>query len=124
MNREIYLALDDCRLIEKRQINEVERHQERFELTEGQLAARTLRPPKPMEEATELSSDVQAALATLTDTQRRRFLLYHEHGLNHDQIAAVEGCKRQAVTQAIAAATEKIKIFFEGALPNRGLSEE
>jgi len=120
----VYLTLDACRLIEKGQENERGRHWERLELSEAQLAARTFQPPTPMEEAVAQSVDMQSALTTLTDTQRRRFLLYHEYGLNHDQIATVESCKRQAVTQSIAAAAEKIKLFFEGALPKGGLSEE
>ena len=81
VNREIYLALNQCRLVEKRQENEFDRHRERFKLSEAQLAARTFKPPLPMEEAVAQTADMQTALATLTDTQRRRFLLYHEHGI-------------------------------------------
>ena len=111
---EVYLALDQCRLVDKRQVNEVERHWERYELTEGQLAARTLRPPKSMEEAVVQTVDMQAALASLTDAQRRRFLLYHEHGFNMEQIAGVEGCSHPAVLKSIAIAQEKLEKYFSG----------
>ena len=37
INREIYLALEDCRLIEKGQENERGRHRERFALTAGRI---------------------------------------------------------------------------------------
>ena len=118
--REVYLALEDCRLTEKRQENEFDRHRERFELSEAQLAERTLRPPLPMEEAVTQKVDMQAALATLTDTQRRRFLLYHEHGLSYEQIAAVEGCKLQVVARSIDTAKLKLKNFFDEGGEKRG----
>jgi len=120
----VYLALDQCRLVEKRQENERVRHRERFELSEAQLAARTLRPPLPMEEAVVQAVDMQAALATLTETQRRRFLLYHEHGLNYEQIAAVEGCKFQVIARSIEAAKVKLKNYFDEGVKKGGLSEE
>ena len=112
INREIYLALEDCRLIEKGQENERGRHWERFRLSEGQLAARTLRPQRPMEEAVTLTADMQSALSTLTDTQRRRFLLYHEHELDFSQIAHIEGCYHSAVIKSISAAQDKLKKYF------------
>ena len=107
----VYLALDACRLIEKGQENERGRHWERFKLSEAQLAARTLRPQKPMEEAVAQAVDMQSALAMLTDTQRRRFLLYHDHGLSYEQIATIEGCKLQVVARSIDAAKSKLKNF-------------
>jgi RNA polymerase sigma-70 factor (ECF subfamily) len=57
---------------------------------------------------------MQDALATLTETQRRRFLLYHEHGLCCEQIAAVDGCTHPAVLKAISAAQEKLEKYFSG----------
>jgi DNA-directed RNA polymerase specialized sigma24 family protein len=118
--REVYLALDQCRLAEKKQQNETERHMERLELSEGQLAARALRPQKPMEEAVAEAVDMQAAIATLTDAQRRRFLLYHEHGLNYEQIAQAENLSKQAIAQSIARAEEVLKKFFEDGVDKRG----
>jgi len=111
---EVYLALDQCRLVEKRQENERGRHRERFELSEAQLAARTLSPPLPMEEAVAQAMDMQAALATLTDTQRRRFLLYHEHGLGYEQIAQAENRFISTIVESIATASKKLKNFLEG----------
>jgi DNA-directed RNA polymerase specialized sigma24 family protein len=114
IDRETYLALDGCRKHEQRQQKFFERHVEHLELSENQLAARTLRPPKPVEEAVAQAVDMQAALATLTDAQRRRFLLYHAHGLNHRQLAQAEGCSTTAAANSIAAAKAKLKRFFEG----------
>ena len=112
----VYLALDACRLIEKGQENERGRHWERFKLSEAQLAARTHRPQKPMEEAVVQAVDMQAALATLTEAQRRRFLLYYDHGLSYEQIAKAENRALNAIVQSINAAEEKLKNFFEGSM--------
>jgi RNA polymerase sigma factor (sigma-70 family) len=111
---ETYLALDACRKHEQRQRKFFERHIEHLELSENQLAARTLRPPKPVEEAAAQAVDMHAALAALTDTQRRRFLLYHAHGLNYRQLAQAEGCSTTAAEASVAAAKAKLKKFFEG----------
>ena len=109
INYEIYLALEDYRLIEKRQENEFDRHREHFQLSEAQLAARTLRPPQPMEEAVAQALDMQAALDELPPDQRRRFLLSHEMGLSFSEIARDENLSRQAIAQSIGRAEEKIK---------------
>jgi len=114
ISREVYLALEDCRRHEQRQARSDERHEERFALSEGQLAERQARPPLLLEDSVVLAADMQAALATLTDTQRRRFLLYQEHNLSFEQIAIVEGCTHPAVLKALATAQEKLKKYFSG----------
>jgi len=112
--RAVYLALDDCRKHEQRQIRSGERHVENSRLSEEQLAERASVSSTPLDVAVSLSLDLQAALAALTDTQRRRFLLYHEHGLNYEQIAAVEDCSHPAVLKSIAIAQEKLEKYFSG----------
>ena len=107
--REVYLALEDCRRDTNRQIASIKRHQERFDLSEGQLAARATASSAGMEERVEM----RAALTALTETQRRRFILWYEHGLTHEQIAVVEGCSTRAVEYSVAAARESIKKYFD-----------
>ena len=111
---EVYLALVQFRREERRQANIFSRHLEHLELSEAQLAARMLMPPLPMEEAVAQTADMQAALAVLTETQRRRFLLYYEHGLTYEQIAHVEGCAYSATVKSIASAKEKVQKFISG----------
>jgi len=113
INREIYLALEDCRRHEQRQMKYFDRHIEHLELSEAQLAARALRLPQPMDEAAALAVDMRDALAALTETQRRRFLLYHAHGLNYRQLAEVEGCSTTAAENSVTAAKAKLQKFFE-----------
>jgi len=109
---EVYLAIDNYRREEIRQVNVIKRHRERFVPSENQLAARALSPSLPMEDAVQQTVDMQAALATLTETQRRRFLLYHEHSLSYEQIATVEGCTHPAVIKAVFTAQLKLKKYF------------
>ena len=49
------------------------------------------------------------AIAELPEMLKRRFLLYREFGLTYDQIAEIEGCKRQPVMRSVARAEEKIR---------------
>jgi len=114
--REVYLALEDCRRDANRQIVSIKRHQERLALSESQLAARASALPTAMEECVEM----RAALATLTETQWRRFMLYHAHGLSIEQIAQTENRAIHAIEQSINAATGKLKNFFEGGIEKQG----
>jgi len=113
IDRETFLMLDDCRRHERRLETFFDRHVGHLELSEAQLAARALRMSLPMDEAAALAVDMRDALATLTDTQRRRFLLYHAHGLNYRLLAQAEGCSTAAVSDSVAVATMKLKKFFE-----------
>ena len=109
---EVYLALDRCRLDEKRQKNISDRYLEHFDLFENQLAARMLVQPQTVEVVVEQAADMQAALATLTKAQQRRFSLYYMHGLSYEEIAKAENLSKQGVAQSIGRAIEKIKKFF------------
>ena len=114
----IYIALEECRKHENRQAHFVERHVEQVELSEAQLQLRMICQPKTVGEhfeEQEKSAKLQAAIESLPEIQRRRFLFY-EDGLTYKQIAVQEGCSKTAVFGSIKRATEKIRekiIFFE-----------
>ena len=110
--REVYMALDDCRRHEQRQARSDMRHIEQSLLSDEQLIERADKPPAPMDEAISLSLDLRAALPLLTETQRRRFLLYHAHGLTYEQIAIVEDCSARAVEYSVAAAKANLRKYF------------
>jgi len=112
IDKDVYLSLEACRRHEQRQIRSDERHIERSLLSDEQLAERAIIPPKSMDKSIALSLDLQAALLLLSETQRRRFLLCNAHGLNHEQIAAIEGCSARAVGKSIAAAKEQLKKYL------------
>ena len=112
VSREVYLALDDCRKHEKRQVHFIERHVERAELSEEQLQERMIRLLPTLElsmENREQAVHLYAAIESLPEIQRRRFLLYHEDGLTYQQIATQEGCTIMPIQRSIAGAEEKIR---------------
>ena len=89
-----------------------ERHTEQSELTDETLYNRALRPPKSIEETVfdSLRNELlQQIIAELPEIQRRRFVLHHEFGLTYEQIAEMEGCKRQPVTRSVERAKQKIR---------------
>lgn len=95
-----------------------ERHIEQSDLTEEMLNERALYKPDTVEEAVFDSwrdEHLRSAIRSLPETQRRRFILYHEFGLTYEQIAKMEGCSGtsafKAVHRAEAKIKEKIKIF-------------
>ena len=53
------------------------------------------------------------AMGTLTEVQRRRYLLYHVNGLTMREIADIEGTKHQSVVECLQAAEKKIKYFLK-----------
>jgi len=52
------------------------------------------------------------ALCTLTDVQRRRYLLYHVNGLTMREIADIEGVVHSKIQKSLEAAEKKIKKFL------------
>lgn len=120
VTREVYMALDECRRVEKRQKNAFDRHEEHMALTENQLSARLFNMLPPMEDTVAQAIELQAALAIITDTQRRRFLLYHEHGLTYEQIARAENHSKQAIAQSISKAEIALKNYFVQEVDKQG----
>ena len=93
-----------------------ERHIEQSDLTEETLYDRAFYPPKSVEDMAFDSlqnEQLRLAIQSLPETQRRRFVLYHEFGLTYEQIAEMEGCTFQATAKAVKSAELKIKNFFE-----------
>jgi RNA polymerase sigma-70 factor (ECF subfamily) len=111
VNREIYLALDDCRKHEKRQRSFYERHVEYSELTDETLNDRAKHTPKGVEEAiveAERDEAMHRAIAELPAIQRQRFLLYCEDGMTYAAIGCLEGCSATSVKKSVDIAKSKI----------------
>ena len=113
INREIYLALEDCRKKEKRQQKYFERYIEHLDLSEEQLAERIVNRPKPVEDIVTRALATQAALEMLSTNHRRRYLLYHREGLSFAQIGKLENCSKQAIAQSVGKAETKIKKYID-----------
>ena len=52
------------------------------------------------------------AMNTLTDAQRRRYLLYHVHGMTYREIGKAENANHKSVEESILAAEKKIHKFL------------
>lgn len=116
VSREVYIVIDECRRHEKRQKNFFDRYIEHSELMDETLLRRAFTPPLTIEEAInkeEMADALNAAIEGLPEVQRRRFVLYYEVGLTYEQIAEIEGCKRQPVSRSVERATEKIRKLME-----------
>lgn len=60
-------------------------------------------------EAREISQEIEIALDTLTETQRRRIKLYYFHGYNQSEIAVIEGASKQNIHKSIKQSLRKLK---------------
>jgi len=112
INREIYLALEDCRRKEKHQQKFFDRYIEHLDLSEEQLAARVADLPVLVDEIVTLAVATQSALAELPEGQRRRYLLHHREDLSFAKIGILENCSKQAIAQSVGKAEATIKNFF------------
>ena len=89
-----------------------ERRTEQSELTDETLYNRALNSQKAVEEIVfeNLQNEtLRMAIHGLPEIQRRRFILHHELSLTYEQIAKIEGSKRQPVTRSVERADEKIR---------------
>ena len=112
VSRPVYLEFLRFVKVERNLRRSDERHTEQSELTDETLYNRAAHPPKAVDEVVFDSlrdEHLRQAVAELPEIQRRRFVLYHEFGLTYEQIAQIEGCKRQPVTRSIERAEEKIR---------------
>ncbi len=94
-----------------------ERHIEQSDLSDELLSKRAVHPQKSIEDIiadAEWANALQSAIAELSETQRRRFVLYYYSELTYKQIAEMEGCSHVAVMRSI----EKAKAAIEKRIRN------
>ena len=112
----VFALFDAFELDDLSYLNEVDRHYEQSELTEGSLYDRAAHRPATVEESAMQSMEyaqLHRAISELPEIQRRRLLLYYFQGLTYEQIAGMEGCTFQAVAKSVAAAEKRLKIFLK-----------
>ena len=119
VSRPVYLEFLRFIRVERNLHRWDERHLEQSALTEEMLCIRALYPQKSVEETVydSLRNELfRLAIKSLSEVQRRRFVLHHELGLTYLQIAEMEGCTFQAVALAVKAARKKIRNYFRNRL--------
>lgn len=112
ITRELFEVLNRFELDDLSILNEWDRHIEHFEQTEQSLNRRTFFKAESVEETVLRSIEYEhlhRAISELSETQRRRLVLYYFEGLTYEQIAKKEGCKYQTVQESIYAALKKLK---------------
>ena len=103
INAAVFALFDAFELDDLSYLNEVDRHYEQSELTEGSLYDRAMHRPATVEESALQNMEyaqLHKAISELPDIQRRRLILYYFQGLTYEQIAEIEGCTFQAVAKA------------------------
>ena len=116
IDRELFEFLDRFELDDLSFLNEVDRHYEHSELTEGSLFERAAVPAESVEETVLRKLQYESlyrAIQALPQVQRRRLSLYYFHGLTYAQIAELEGCKYQTVQESVYAALKNLKKFLK-----------
>ena len=116
INAAVFALFDAFELDDLSYLNEVDRHYEQSELTEGSLYDRAAHRPATVEESAMQSMEyaqLHRAISKLPEIQRRRLLLYYFQGLTYEQIAGMEGCTKRAVKFSVDIAVEKLKKFFK-----------
>ncbi len=112
VSRPVYLEFLRFVKVERNLRRSDERNIEQLDLSDEVLYNRALIQPKSVEETTFdslRSENLRLAIQQLPETQRRRFVLYHEFGLTYEQIAEIEGCTKMPVKRSIDRAEEKIR---------------
>lgn len=115
IDRELFDTLDRFELDDLSIMNEMDNHYEHSELSEESLNARAANPPESLEDTvfTRLQYErLHSAVDKLPDIQKRRVSLYYFEGYTFEQIAAREGCTKQAAKKSIDSAIENLKKYF------------
>lgn len=115
IDQTLYAAFDRFELEDLAHLNEVDRHYEQSDQTEGTLHRRAAKPRESVEETVARQIEVEnlyRAIARLPDKQRRRLTLYYFGEFTYEQIAGMEGCTFQAVAKSMDAAEKNLKKFL------------
>ena len=111
----LYAAFDHFELDDLAYLNEVDRHYEQSEQTEGTLHRRAAQPRESVEETVSRQIELENlyhAIARLPDKQRRRLTLYYFGEFTYEQSAEMEGCAFQVIARSIKAAEKNLKKFL------------
>ena len=112
IDKVLYEAFDRFELEDISYLNRLSRHIEHSELSDAALNDRAFCRPESLEDAVIKKQEREAlhkAIIKLPETQRRRLLLYFFGGLTYEQIAKLEGCKRQAIQCTVQTALNNLK---------------
>ncbi len=114
ITKELFEVLNRFELDDLSILNEWDRHIEHFEQTEQSLNRRAFFKAESVEETVLRSIEYEQlhrAISKLSETQRRRLVLYYFEGLTYEQIARIEGCTIMPVKRSIDSAIKNLNFF-------------
>ena len=112
ISEKVYEALNQFELEDISQIHKYRKHIEHSELYEETLEHRMFNKPISIEQEVEnkiLLEDLKLAMRQLSDTQKKRLILYYFEDKTLSDIAKIEGCSIKNVHKSIEQALQKIK---------------
>ena len=115
VSESIYSAFQEFIKTERNLERSDERHKEQSELTDETLNNRALKKPKSTEDKAIDKIQLESAIKSLSESQRRRLLLRY-WGFTYKEIADIERCTVQAISKSIKIAESKI--FLKSGLKN------
>ena len=105
IDKELFELMDRFGLEDLSYLNAVDRHYEQSAQTETSLNLRAIDKSESFEDAVIRKLEygrLHHAISQLSDTQRRRLILYYFKGVTYKQIAKRERCPFQAVAKSVA----------------------
>ena len=112
ISEEVYSLFDRFELEDLARMNEMERHGTLFELSEQTIFHNVESDFIPVDVAVSEHIEYHAlrkAIAELPEVQRRRIIMYFFDGLSYEEIAALEGCRYQAIQKSIRQSVRKLR---------------
>lgn len=114
---EVYEYLEESKRKTENLSHQKRRHWDEREFDEYIIASecKHIYSPTPEEILChrETMCELMAVLASCTETQRERFLLYALEGMSFTEIALYCGCSKYAVRDSIVAVRKKYQDFFK-----------
>lgn len=115
IQKELFDVLNQFELDDLTYLNEMDRHYEKFELSESSLNKRAVISQESVEEIVSRELDNEAlykAIFMLSEMQRKRLILYYFCDMTYQQIADLEGCTYQTIQKSMEKSKNKIKKFL------------
>lgn len=112
---DIFDALDSFELDDLSQLNEYDRHIDRFNIDETSYKKYSNKPQSLEEEIVQnmLYNELKLEISRLPEIQRRRLVLYFFNDLTLQEIAIIDNCSPRAVKDSIDISINKLKKFLE-----------
>ena len=114
VNRTVFTSLRQLQLAENRRAYKEELYISHYieEADDEGLCSIAFAPLPTVEDTVlniELADIIAGLIVSLTDAQRRRFLMYRVDGLTYKEIAELEECSLRSIYKSVQSVTKKIE---------------